>query len=241
MAATDGDADPRAGGLKTGVQLCYDKGMKSSVLPSNKSQRFLLYAADWNQYVQMRRSLDERGQHAFITFDGHRIELMSPSMEHDRAGELLGQIVRAISLATRTRFISGGSTTFKRRSLRRGLEPDRCFWTQNQAKLHGVKQIDLQIHPPPDLVIEVEISRRLLDRRAIYARLGVPEMWLYNRKGFQILLLDKSLGYQSSTRSASFPVIRFDGIEALVQSAWSVDELEWHGLVEKWVGEALGH
>jgi len=205
---------------------------------SGKPQRFLLYEADWKQYVQLRRSLDERGQHAFITFDGHRIELMSPSLEHDRASELIGQLVRAMARATRTEYISGGSTTFKRRERRRGLEPDKCFWIATHAAIREIRNIDLRIHPPPDLAIEVEVSRRLLDRRSIYARLGIPEIWVYNRKVFRMLRLNDDQ-YEPAERSLAFPMVRFTGIERLLQRAGTMGELEWQDHLEKWVRKSL--
>jgi Uma2 family endonuclease len=206
---------------------------------SSRPQQFLLYEADWKQYDQLRRSLDERGQHAFITFDGHRIELMSPSGEHDRASELIGQLVRAIARITQTEYISGGSTTFKRRDLQRGVEPDKCFWIQNQAKLHGIKRLDLRVHPAPDLAIEVEVSRRLLDRKGIYARLRIPEIWVYNRKSFQILQLGEEQEYRPTEASGVFPMIRFAGVERLLERAASKGELEWETILEKWVRKAI--
>jgi Uma2 family endonuclease len=212
--------------------------MKPLMLSSGKSQRFVLHEADWKQYVQLRRSLDDRGQRAFVTFDGHRLELMSPSMQHDRAGELLGVVVRAIGMATGSKLIGGGSTTFKKRSARRGLEPDRCFWIQNYQKLVGVKHIDLSVHPPPDLAIEVEVSRRLLDRRAIYARLGVPELWVYNARTFQILRLGEANRYQITSTSGACPTIRCEGIEALLEAAWTMDDTEWQSQLEDWLRKA---
>jgi Uma2 family endonuclease len=215
--------------------------MKSATLESGKPQHFLLYEADWKQYDHLRRSLDERGQRAFITFDGYRIELMSPSWEHDRASELLGQVVRGLARARQVEYVSGGSTTFRRRDLKKGLEPDRCFWIQNQAKLHGAKQIDLSVHPPPDLVIEVEITRRLLDRKEIYARLKVPEIWLYNGKTFRILLLNSDGAYAPAQDSEAFPDSRFAGIERLLQRAVTMGELEWETLLEKWARKSPIH
>jgi Uma2 family endonuclease len=213
--------------------------MKSAAAVSSRPQQFLLYEADWKQYDQLRRSLDDRGQHAFITFDGHRIELMSPSWEHDRASELIGQLVRAIARITQTEYISGGSTTFKRRDLQRGVEPDKCFWIQNQAKLHGIKRLDLRVHPAPDLAIEVEVSRRLLDRKGIYARLRIPEIWVYNRKSFQILQLGEEQEYRPTEASGVFPMIRFAGVERLLERAASKGELEWETILEKWVRKAI--
>jgi Uma2 family endonuclease len=213
--------------------------MKSATVVLGRPQRFLLYEADWKQYEQLRRSLDDRGQRAFITFDGHRIELMSPSWEHDRAAELIGQLVRAIARVSQTEYISGGSTTFKRRDVQRGLEPDKCFWMQNYARLLGVKRLDLRIHPAPDLAIEVEVSRRLLDRKGIYSRLHIPEIWVYNRKSFQILQLGEEGDYRPTEASGVFPMIRFAGVERLLERAASKGELEWETVLEKWVRKAV--
>jgi Uma2 family endonuclease len=141
--------------------------MKPGTVVSAKPQQFLLYEADWKQYEQLRRSLDERGHHAFVTFDGHRIELTSSSLRHYRTGELVGELVRAIARVTQTEYVGGGSNTLKRYDIQRGLEPDKCFWIRNQKKIHGVKRIDLRVHPVSDLAIEVEVSRRLLDRKSI--------------------------------------------------------------------------
>ena len=214
--------------------------MKSATVMSSRPQQFLLYEADWKQYDQLRRSLDERGQRAFITFDGHSIELMSPSLEHDRAGELFGLLVNAIARSTQTEYVNGGSTTFKKRDIQRGLEPDKCFWVQNQSKIHGIKRIDLRVHPAPDLAIEVEVSRRLLDRKSIYARLGVSELWIYKGKSFRMLGLDSDQQYRPIERSAAFSGIRFAGVERLLQSAATMGVLEWQIALEKWVRKSLG-
>jgi len=99
---------------------------------------------------------------------------------------------------------SGGSTTFRRRDLEAGIEPDRCFYIQNQPALRGKRTLDLSIDPPPDLAIEVEISERLLDRVGIYERLGVPELWRNDGKRSRVMLLGRggSIGQCSEARSS---------------------------------------
>ena len=72
--------------------------------------------------------------------------------------------------------LGGGSTTFRRRDAAGGLEPDQCFYIRNVDRVRGREEIDLGRDPPPDLAMEVEIGRRTIDREAVYARLGVPEL-----------------------------------------------------------------
>jgi hypothetical protein len=89
------------------------------------------------------------------------------------------------------------------------------------------------------LAIEVEVTRRLLDRKAIYAKLGVRELWVYNGKKFRIIELGADASYQPVSNSSAFPMIRFAGIERLLQRAGGIGELEWNVLVEKWVRKSL--
>jgi Uma2 family endonuclease len=70
--------------------------------------------------------------------------------------------------------------TFKRKLLR-GLEPDECFCIANERRIRGRDDIDLRVDPPPDLVLEIDVSRSSLDRMSIYAAMGVPEAWRYSK------------------------------------------------------------
>ena len=56
----------------------------------------------------------------------------------------------------------GGSTTFKLKRRKVGLEPDECFYVKNVECVRGKKNIDLSVDPPPDLAIEIEVSRRMI-------------------------------------------------------------------------------
>lgn len=51
-----------------------------------------------------------------------------------------------------------GSRTWNREDLARGLEPDQCYYIQNEVLVRKVEQIDLNQFPPPDLAIEIDIA-----------------------------------------------------------------------------------
>jgi hypothetical protein len=70
--------------------------------------------------------------------------------------------------------------TCSREDLAKGLEPDQCYYIQNEAMVRGVEQIDLTKLPPPDLAVEIDITSSSLDRFSIYAALKVPEIWRYD-------------------------------------------------------------
>ena len=86
--------------------------------------------------------------------------------------------------------------TFRRKDLDRGLEPDECNWLKNWQEMREVREFDPLIHPAPDLVLEVDVSRSSIDRIRMFAALGVPEIWRYRRSGeFEVRVLEESGEY----------------------------------------------
>jgi Uma2 family endonuclease len=143
----------------------------SSLPPSPREQHFLLQGLDWRQYDALLGIINDR--HVYVTYDRGRVELMSPSWEQGKRSDLIGTLIRSVADGLKLPVKGGGSTTFRRIDLDRGLEPDRCFYVANEFLVRSKTVIDLSVDPPPDLCVEVEMSQRLLDRVAIYAALGV--------------------------------------------------------------------
>ncbi|MBX6313905.1 MAG: Uma2 family endonuclease, partial [Isosphaeraceae bacterium] len=70
-----------------------------------------------------------------------------------------------------------GETAF-RRDLGGGGMGDRTYYFGGHAtQMHGPKDIDLAVDPPPDLAVEVEVTHSPTEALAVYQRLGVPEIW----------------------------------------------------------------
>src|SRR5437870_8588224 len=114
---------------------------------------------------------------------------MAPTFNHERCKRKVGRVIETLAEETNRPIVSGGSTTFRREDLERGLEPDDCFYLANVAAILGKEEIDLRFDPPPDLALEIEISRSSLDRMSIYAALGVPELWRFNGQHLQVFIL----------------------------------------------------
>jgi Uma2 family endonuclease len=200
-----------------------------------RDQRFVLDGVDWTTYESMLRSLGDR--HLFLTYDRGRLELMSPSFKHDDLGRLLGLLIHILADETDLPLKGCGSTTFRRRDLDRGLEPDECFYVANEARIRGKEEIDLSTDPPPDLAVEVEISRRLLDRVEIYAALGVPELWRHDGERLSVFRLDPAGKYQPCDRSPTFPAMPLDKVDALLKDARNLDEVKWARTARTWIRE----
>jgi Uma2 family endonuclease len=117
-----------------------------------------------------------------IYYDQGRLEIMSPSSNHEMYSDLILHMGRIIADETNSEFESRGSTTFKQKELRKAAEPDTCFYVQNASRIIGVANIDLSVDPPPDIVVEVDVSHETTGKLGFYATLGVPELWRYDEK-----------------------------------------------------------
>jgi Uma2 family endonuclease len=135
-----------------------------------------LSCVDWKTYSRLLHAFAERPG-IRLTYDRGELEIMSPTLEHDDDGRVLGMFVLVLTGELGLPIKPGGSTTLRRRLLRRGIEADECFWITNAHRIAGRRRLDLRTDPPPDLAIEVDVTHSSLDRLAIYAALGVPEIW----------------------------------------------------------------
>jgi Uma2 family endonuclease len=166
-------------------------------------ERFVIHGVDWHIYDAIVRALGDHRTR--VTFDGRDLELMSPSPAHEMYKIRIGHLLAGLALELNIEIIGGGSMTFRRQDLERGLEPDQCYWIQNELSIRGKRDIDLSVDPPPDLAIEIDISRSALDRMAIYAGLEIPEVWTFNGESLRIHLLQADGKYVTSDTSRCFP------------------------------------
>ena len=201
---------------------------------SEAVQRFLLYDVDWESYEKMLEALGDRPG-LKVTYDEGTLELMSPSRNHEWTKRRLGRLIEMLTFELDIPIQSGGSTTFRKREMRRGLEPDECYWIQNEPAVRGKQQLDLRRDPPPDLAIEMEISRSALDRPGIYASLRVPEIWRLVHGTIQVNLLQPDGTYGLSTTSRSFPFLPMGEFSRFLEIDETTDETTWLRRFVEWV------
>jgi Uma2 family endonuclease len=161
---------------------------------------------DWHTYSRVLRILGERPG-VRLAYDRGMLEIMSPLLEHDEPSYFLGRLVCAMTEEMDLPIKCGGSTTLRRKRALRGIQPDNCYWIANEPVMQTVMHLDLRIHPPPDLAIEVDVTNSSLDRMAIYAKLGVPEVWRLDGPALTFHRLGSSGQYQLVTHSPAFPQV----------------------------------
>jgi Uma2 family endonuclease len=138
---------------------------------------------------------------------------------HERLKSLIGRLIETLASILDIEIASYGSTTLLLKVARRGLEPDECYYVQNEPHVRGKGDVDLETDPPPDLVIEVELSRSALDKFVIYQSLGVPEIWRFDGTELKVHLRAKDGDYRLVDSSAAFPLLPLDGLQEFL-SRW---------------------
>ena len=215
------------------MQRNTDKPTMTVTMVAPAEQRVVLRNVSWQTYERLLADLGDCSSPR-LTYDRGTLEIMSPSEDHEEANRalssLLDVIIEELDIDARTL----GSTTFRREDLDRGFEPDSCFYIQSVARVKEKRKIDLTKDPPPDLVIEIDISSSSLDKLAISARLGVPEIWRYDGESLTIHRLSAP-GYTTSQSSLAFPFLSAAQLTEFLLEAGSQKRSRWLRSVRDWL------
>jgi Uma2 family endonuclease len=177
-------------------------------------RRFVLYDVPWWTYVALRDAMDERGG-VKMTYLKGTLELMSPSMLHEDAKTILARLIELWAMELDVDLRGFGGATFRREAKERGLEPDECYKV-GQLTEDGV----------PDIAIEVIVTSGWVDKMAVYAGLGVPEVWVWQPGGGGIVVHRLvGDGYAVSARSAIVPDLDVDELSSFVRPGESQTRL----------------
>lgn len=202
-----------------------------------RSDRILLHNISWQQFENL---LVDLGDHrsARIAYDQGTLEIITPLPEHEYFKETISIAVQDIAEELNLDYESYGSTTWRREIKQAGLEPDNCFYFQNEAVIRGKLTFDLNQDPPPDLALEIDITNKSLDRFPIYARLGVPEFWCYDNGELLIYLLTGDR-YLQTQRSLIFPQLAIRELPQVIEANRQQGRLALRRSVRAWVRQQV--
>ncbi|MDJ0742272.1 MAG: Uma2 family endonuclease [Xenococcaceae cyanobacterium MO_167.B27] len=199
-------------------------------------QQLLLQDISWQEFEEILEELGEQ-RSSRISYSNGVLEIMVPLPEHEKDKEIIGDIVKILLEELEIDFEPLGSTTFKNEQMTQAVEPDACFYIQNYPAVIGKDRLDLSSDPPPDLAIEIDITNRT--KLNNYLLLGVPELWRYTRKGFQINLRegDRYIESQTSPNFPNIPIVEL--IERHVKQVQTEGRSKAIRAFKKWVKENL--
>ena len=202
-------------------------------------ERFLLHGVSWETYEALLHDFEASGSKVRMTYDRGDLEFMTLSFPHESWTSQLRRMIDALTEELNIPIRSGRSTTFRKQLARRGLEPDECYWVEHEPLVRGKLQLDLGVDPAPDLAIEVEYSRSVLDRLSIYGSLGVAEVWRFDGDKIRVVRTRADGTYTEQDHSTIFPFLSLADLERFLARAGEQDETSWLRSFRAWVVEAL--
>jgi Uma2 family endonuclease len=185
-------------------------------------QHLVLNNVSWDLYESLLEAVGDGTLR--LTYDKGDLEIMSPLPIHERVKKVLGGMIEIIALELNVPMRRLGSTTFRRKKLQQGAEPDECYYIQNEPRVRGKMDLDLRRDPAPDLVVEVDITSRTIKKEPIYAAMGVLEVWRYDGEKHQSLWLQKNGRYASKKTSRAFPWLKMAEVERFLRMLPGRDE-----------------
>lgn len=202
------------------------------------SARVVLSDVSWQIYETLREI--DANDHIRMTFDRGTLEMMSPSQGHEETKRLIGRMVETLTEELQIPLRSRGSTTWKSPELERALEADECYYIKNFSAVAAKRTVDLKTDPPPDLAVEAEYSRSIVDKLPIYASLGIPEVWRSDGTTVIGLHLNADGRYLQQERSWNLPFLRVAELGRFLSQFDGADETAWIRSFRAWVRETFG-
>lgn len=205
---------------------------KSPKLPQLIGEkRVTFHHLNWHAYQQILHALPQ-SRSARLTYDRGILEITMPLEDHEFAVRLIELFIRILVTEKGLKIKTMGSTTLEREDLDRSPEPDNAYYIQNQPVVAG-RTVDLASDPPPDLVVEIDITHTDIDKLRLYASLGVPEFWRYNGQIWRIYQLQDSQ-YQEIEISPTFPFVPKQKLYEFLALAQQ-DEVEAEQQLRTWL------
>ncbi len=199
------------------------------------NQKLILQNISWEFYEKVLE--DYKGSNAVhFAYDDGFLEVEVPLSKHEIPIGILSDIVTTICVESETDFVNVGSTTFRKQAKEKGCEPDTAFYIQNEKSVRGLIEIDLSKDPPPDLVIEVDVTSPSLNKMPIYAAFGVAEIWLF--KGEKVTF-HKLFGgiYKEVSNSLAFPFLTDKVVTSFLTKGLSMSSSKRFKEVREWINK----
>lgn len=208
-----------------------------AVMPGG--QTFTVSGIDWPTYESMLAVRDDDRPGLRMAYHRGVFEAMTTSRMHELWKTVLAALIDILILELGLRFAPCGEITIRRRDLDRGVEPDLCYYARHAPRVMPAREIDFATDPPPDLAVEIEYTRTVLDRLDTYAAFRVPEVWRYDGTTLTVLLLHPDNSYQPAAASRTFPTVPLGELNRFLGMAGTTDYFDILAMFRDWVRQTL--
>jgi len=202
-------------------------------------QHFVFEDVPWDFYERTLVQLERAGQHARVTYDQGRMEIMTVTAWHENIKTAAARLLEHYSFVMDIPIKGLGNLTCRRKDLKKGLEPDECYYIRTKPLVNEKGFLDLVKGPPPDLVIEVEVTRSDIPKQPIYQALRVPELWRLREDRLTVLRFDGKT-HVPIPKSVHFPKLDMNEFFTFIKRAIE-DQHEAIKAFDRWLRGAGPH
>jgi Uma2 family endonuclease len=196
-------------------------------------RRVVFYNITWQSYEAILAALGDN-RSAQLTYYKGTLEIMAPLEAHENSKHVIGNFIEILVDEGDFEGIKGmGSTTLNLPTLTVGAEPDQGYYIANERSVRG-KTVDLTTDPPPDLILEIDITHTDINKNALYAEMGVPEFWRYNGKVLTIYALENG-NYREVDLSPTFPDVPKQQLYSYLKDCAEIGEKQAKKKLRTWL------
>ena len=178
----------------------------------DSEERRVLSQVSWTQYEALLTRVGESSSYRVQFLEG-LLEIVAPSRRHESGKTRIGTLLEIYFLETDTDYYPMGSTTLRKQDKQAGAEPDESYCIGSDQDI-------------PDLAIEVIIISGSINRLELYRRLGVQEVWFWERNHLTLYSLQeetptqlvKTAGYARIPKSSLLPELDIDLLANCIQN-----------------------
>jgi len=168
-------------------------------------QRILLHGISWDTLERLLLDMGDRRKTLFH-YINETLEIMLPLSIHEGSSRFFDRLLTTFADERDIDMRCLGSMLMKIPELKIGAEPDSCYYIKNELAIRAQENIIVGQAPPPDLVLEVDMTNPSRRRLPIYALLRVPEVWIYDGDRLEFFALQNQ-EYIPIDISLSFPLL----------------------------------
>lgn len=211
--------------------------MATIAAPTYSDQRLVLHGVSWETYLDLSEARSE----GVVRLSYHHgvLEIMTLSHLHERLSRFLHRFVVEITLELGLELASVGSTTMRAPRADIGAEADESYYIRHEEAIRDREEFDPEVDPPPDLVVEVDLSSPSSRRMLVYAELGIPEVWRYDGERLVFASLGNDGQYHSIEHSVSFPALRCGDLEPFIKRHGTKGENASAQEFRQWLQQSL--
>lgn len=176
----------------------------------------------WKSYQAMLKALGDF--HVRHIYDQGYLLFMSPLKSHDWIKRLISRFIESMAYDQQIPIQSVGSTTITSPSAKRGFEADESYYVASEPKVRGKIEFEPDIDPPPDLILEVDVTTSSVDQLSLYAAVKVPEVWIHDGTSLHFLVRNRRGKYDETERSLAFPFLGPVDVEKYLKQHAAMNE-----------------